>query len=142
MVSRKQHLLNAGKITAITRGRISLENLKWLEEEYGRGVRYSDWSPDGPVSSKSKPVANTVSQTARNTEISSGISESTEFYPESQYVAYVWNDGKKEIRSMREACNNCRVSLIGCGCATVGREPVIVSRDGRKSVPVVIERKV
>lgn len=141
MDTRKEHLLKHGKIDAITRGRISGVNLKWLEEEWNKGVRYSDWSPEEGTKKAITKTTTVVSRKSENTENLSGISDYTEIYPENQFVVFQRVDGKRFYRSMREACQHCRVSLTQCQCDTVGREPLIVATDGRGSVPVTIERK-
>lgn len=49
--------------------------------------------------------------------------------------AHAFHDGKKIVVSMREACGNCRVSLVCCSC---GR-PNVVRPDGSGSMPVTVK---
>jgi hypothetical protein len=60
-------------------------------------------------------------------------------YPEDEFVAVEWVDGKKVKRSMREVCRNTRTSLVACPC----QSHRIVASGGRYSedgVTVTIER--
>lgn len=143
MTTRKEHLLANGKIKEIGRGRISLDNLNWLQSEYDKGIRFSDWEPDGQPIIK---VKSTIAKKTRNSntpapvpEISAEYSDSNILWPESQYRIFERVNGKKVFRSMRDACNNCRVSMVACQCESVGRFPLIVARDGRGSVRVFME---
>ena len=116
MQKAKQALLKAGRIKAITRGRISVDNHQWLAEQYAAGVRFSDWEPkQSGEPSKTKAVG----KVKRLTEVSAEFYIESIFWPENLYKA-VDENGKE--RSMREVCNNCRYSLVVCHCG----KPVIL----------------
>lgn len=112
----KEALLDAGRIKAITRGRISADNHKWLEAE---------------IAAKRIAINNTV-VVVRNDENKSiavksvngptekHIPDVTILYPKHLYHARGIEDNK--TYGMPEVCNNCRVSLVQCGCGN----PVIL----------------
>jgi hypothetical protein len=127
MQTRKQWLLSQGHIKEAGRGRISAENLSRIQEAYESGIRFSDWQPgnteirDGNVTTRNSAPVNVTGTI-------------TIHYPEELYKVV---EGNGTVRSLKEACNNCRVSLVQCSCGS----PRIVARDGRGSVLVSIVRK-
>lgn len=110
----KQALLEAGRIEAITRGRISLANHAWLKEQYDNGVRFSDW-PKGEVQTNSDNEVRVI----KKAEPIDNYAEVIYTYPEHMYRA-IGTDNKEW--GMREVCNNCRVSLVQNHC----ENPVIL----------------
>jgi len=134
--SRKQFLLKEGKIKEAGRGRISGANMAFIEQAYANGQRFSDWEPV-----KSEKVDAAVNKKAKQPLVKENIStEFRVYWPEDEYNAIEIRKGKRIIRSMREACNNCRASLVQCSCYAYKRTPRIVAFDGRGSVEVSIER--
>lgn len=129
MQTRKQWLLAEGHIepSQAGRGRISAENMAKIQTAYESGVRFSDWTPATPEIRDGKTVV-------RNSAPENVSGEITILYPEDSFQALEAND---TVRSMRSACNNCRVSLVQCSCGA----PRIVALDGRDSVLVSIVRK-
>lgn len=122
IVSAKQALLDAGRIKAITRGRISLDNHAWLANEAKNGRKFSDW-PKGKV--VSSPVTKTGNHTkvrvVRDPNLTNEkvIHDIHYTYPESDYEAFNAVTGKPlggKYGGMREVCNTCRVSLVAHGC--------------------------
>lgn len=111
----KEALLDAGRIKAISRGRISRENHEWLNAE---------------IAAKRIAIRNTVvvksdnsekvSVKSVNTQTEKNIAEFTILYPKHMYHAKGIDDNK--TYGMPEVCNNCRVSLVQCGCGN----PVIL----------------
>ena len=127
MQTRKQWLLSEGHIKEAGRGRISAENLARIQKAHESGVRFSDWQPS-------------------NTEIHAGNAVTKNSVPENLTGEYTLRYSEDEykvieangtVRSLKEACNNCSVSLVQCGCGA----PRIVARDGSRSVLVSIVRK-
>lgn len=143
----KVWLVEQGHIATAGRGRPRKTSLKdgreisvILDEAVKSGVKFSDWP---------KSQANTstgVAGTARSAGTTKTKSKPPKaglpeyrfdyLYSEEDHVA-VENAGKKRKRSMREACQNCRVSLVQCHCG----DPTIVAEDGTRSVKVTIKRK-
>lgn len=103
----KEALLDAGRIKAITRGRISRENHAWLEEEIS----------SGRIAISNVEVVKTETKTAVksiNAPTEKVVPEITILYHKDAYHAKGVNDGKRY--GMAEVCNNCRVSLVQCQC--------------------------
>lgn len=123
MQKAKQALVEAGIIKSAGRGRISADGHAWLKAKHDEGVRFSDW-PKGKVevsTSKSSDPDEPAKSTVKviRTESSKGekvISEIHYTYPEDEFEAFEYVNGKKKSVSMRECCNNCRVSLVGHSC--------------------------
>ena len=146
MLRAKEALHKAGRIDKIGRGRISADNHAWLKSEYDKGERFSDW-PKGEVQVTKTQDKETGAEST-TVKVKRDPSQSTEkvvadlmpyLYPEDEFVAIETDrkTGKRVERSMRSACNNCRVSLVVCVCG----QPRIVARDGGSSVRVDIERR-
>lgn len=124
MTTAKEALLAAGRIDKIGRGRISLANHAWLQTEYDKGVRFSDW-PKGKVVVSEPEVGPAVARVQRS-EDDENYGDIIYSYPESSYRA-VGKDGKEW--GMREVCNTCHVSLVQCHCGNptiLGYIPVTI----------------
>lgn len=142
MQKAKVALVNAGIIKTAGRGRISAEGHAWLKQQHDKGVRFSDW-PKGEIKvTKSEATAEKPAETkVRVVRDASQSSEKTvaELAPyrftEDEFEAV--EKGTNVVRSLRSACNLCRVSLVVCYC----ERPHIVARDGGRSVEVTIRRK-
>lgn len=137
----KVALVEAGIIKTAGRGRISADGHAWLKARYDEGERFSDWPKGNVVVTKTehpdKPAESTVKviRTA-----GSGTEKTIADIPpyrftEEEFMAV--EKGTNTERSLRSACNNCRVSLVMCYCPN----PMIVKRDGSGSVEVTIKRK-
>lgn len=131
MDTAKQALLKAGRIAAITRGRISLDNHAWLKSQYDNGVRFSDWPKGEMVVDKTTPGKVRVKRDPAVVE--QRIYDTIVYtFDEKYYRATNSNTGAHV--GMREVCNNCRVSLVQCHCdkpTVLGDIPVtIVPRAG------------
>lgn len=121
MQTAKEALLKAGKIQAITRGRISKDNHAWLAEQVAKGVKFSDYGENKvslvKSSPKQRPATKTVSLVKAKSSVDdtgdSGIYSDLVRYHRDEYKA-VALDGK--VYGMAECCNNCRVSLVQCAC--------------------------
>lgn len=115
--SPKAALLAAGRIDAITRGRISKANNDWIDEQLANGAftitGMTVSKPKAIDSSKAKDIKPTVQREKTTNE--KWIPDVTIIYHKSAYHA-VANDGT--VFSMAEVCNNCRVSLVQCGCGS------------------------
>jgi hypothetical protein len=129
MQTRKQWLLSEGHIqpSQAGRGRISAENMALIQEAYKSGTRFSDWEPSNTEIHSGNAVA-------RNSVPKRVVAEFPIYYPEDTYKVVEANG---TLRSLKEGCNNCRVSLVQCRCDA----PRIVARDGRGGVLVSIVRK-
>lgn len=138
MQTRKQWLLAQGHIkeNQAGRGRISAENMAHVKAAYESGTRFSDWEPKVTEKPDGTQVTENSVSTRGNPKI---VSEFTILWPEDEFQAIEMHT--KKVRSMREACNPCRRSLVQCECDTLERVPSIVSTDGRGSVPIQIVRK-
>jgi len=109
--SNKEALLAAGRIKAITRGRISRENHEWLEKEIS--AKRISITGATVVKSETAKGEKRVSVKAVNGSTEKHIADFTILYPKNDYHA-IGNDGK--TYGMAEVCNNCRVSLVQNQC--------------------------
>lgn len=122
----KEALLDAGRIQAITRGRISADNHAWLNAEIeAKRIRIT-----GATVIKSETAKGTkrVSVKAVNAASEKHIADVTILYDKRDYHAE-GNDGK--TYGMAEVCNNCRVSLVQNQC----EDPVILGGIHVRIVP-------
>lgn len=120
MPTKKEALLKAGLIPAVTRGRISDLNHKWLKANPDK------WD-DAKALPKTLTVPKAVASAPKPEPV--GHDYGNPFtYPESEYKA-LDKDGKEH--SMRWVCKTCRVSLVAHACLS----PVIVGDIAVKIVP-------
>lgn len=112
--SAKELLLHYGKIQAITRGRISAANHKFIAERLSAGDAVGGY--EAKVSSK--PTGEVVHSNAKapvsSEKIISDIGYASRDERETQ--AHVFWGGKKKSVGMRECCANCRASFTYCRC--------------------------
>lgn len=130
----KEYLLKHGHIDKIGRGRLSAAHIEIIKDAVANGVRI-----EGYASVESNSVEVNKPKEVKKVENPSNeiVDLAPIHYPEDQFVAYEYHDGKKIERSLRSACNNCLVSLVQCVCGN----PTIVARNGCSSVSVSIVRK-
>lgn len=129
----KSWLYEQGHIAADGRGRMPRVSVKngreiagILDEAYQSGTKFSDW-PKGVVAE----VKAAVKPKAETTD--TGVVDLAPYrFPEDEFKAL--EVGTKKERSLREACRNCRNSLVGCWCVS----PEIVATNGNGSVKVRI----
>lgn len=120
----KEYLLSHGKIAAIGRGRISLDNHAFLQKAYESGQRFTDW-PKGEVIKTDETVRVKRDPVQSNEKL---VQEFTVLYDLDFYRA-VASDGR--TFTLREVCNNCRVSMVQCHCGS----PTILGGIAVKIVP-------
>ena len=117
MPTRRDALVAAG-LAKPGRGKFSKDALAWLDAERAKGVKFSD--DDGAPSrvSTKKPSQSETPKPAKVEGIGypDYLFPSDFRYPETEYRAIARINGKKVEYGMREACNNCRVSLVNHGC--------------------------
>ena len=111
------------------RGKLSFAAHEALQKAIANGMTFSDYPKEtnGP-----KPVHKKVRPSKPAKEDTTGIAELAPYrFPENAFKAV---QGNGIVRSLREACRTCRVSLVGHYC----ENPQIVALDGSASVPVKI----
>ena len=122
----KDALLDARRITAITRGRISRENNEWLDAEIAAGrISISDNAPKRVIADKSSKPAPKVEKADPNR-----IADIVILYPKDEYHA---KGGDGKVYGMAEVCNTCRVSLVQNMCENptiLGNIPVRIIPNG------------
>lgn len=127
MQKAKVALVEAGIIKTAGRGRISADGHAWLKQQHEQGVRFSDWPKGEVVVTKTEATADTPAKSTvkvirtESTSSEKVIVDIHYTYPEEDFEAHEFVDGKKKRVGMREVCNNCRVSLVGHWCD----EPVV-----------------
>lgn len=130
-----EYLLDQGKIKEIKRGRRSAENIAFLVDAVANGVKFSDFTPAETTTPQGETVVKNVAKPAGSSNIDN-FNEGFVRYPEDENWIVREKGANGKIRSLREACQNCRYSLAGHLC----QNPVIVKRDGSGSIGVTIER--
>lgn len=138
----KEWLVSQGHLSEAGKGRLSLENLARVEKAHAAGTRFDNWpltnTPakrakairDGSAATQSKPKP-VRTEAAREIAKGGEATDIQEIAPythtEATHSVYELVDGVRKARSLREVCNNCRVSLVQCECG----HPEIVSLDSR-----------
>jgi hypothetical protein len=112
----KEWLFENGHIEKVGRGRISLENHKRLADS---GLKFSDW-PKGEVTQVvvrkndvDTNVVRVVKEDKPAATETAWLSQDDYRFPENLYQAV---DATGKTYGMREACNNCGLSLCGHVC--------------------------
>lgn len=110
-----------------------------LLEAKESGVQFSDW-PKGEITvtkteaTADKAAVTTVKVSREATAVNGVVEPAPYTYPESEYEAYEFINGKKSPVGMRECCNTCRVSFVGHICETPtylnNRKVFIVKKKG------------
>jgi hypothetical protein len=127
--TKKQWLMANGHISEIKRGRVSRDHEALIQKAVAAGAKIEGYS----ASSKDSETVVT-----KDIQPETGVAELAPYrFTEEEYKAVEFRNGKKVERSLRSACNLCRVSLVVCYCP----EPRIVAHDGGGSVRVYIERR-
>ena len=136
----KEWLKANGHIAEITRGRISHENHTRLQAAYEDGQRFSDWGPEKVavmVTESTDKATGEVTETVTAHRIdgyeSNGMPvEIAPYRYNHDTHKAVEDDGT--VRTLREVCFNCGVSLVQCTCGN----PHVVARNGQGYVSVTI----
>lgn len=130
----KEYLVSIGAIDKVGRGRLSAAHIELCKEGAAKGISIEGYSVStAPVTSTDDKPKTVVTKSAPSGE--KVISDFVILYDEREFKA-IERTAKVE-RSMREACGNCRVSLVQCTCGA----PAIVARDASGSVRVDIVRR-
>lgn len=117
MQTRREYLVGLGLAKA-GRGKFSKDALAALDAARAKGVKFSDDdAPAKPVKAKAEirtdePKAEPVKD-ARDTPY---MAPDEYRFPEGEYRAVSWENGKRKVWSLRECCNVCRVSLVNHSC--------------------------
>lgn len=120
MVTAREYLVDLG-LAKPGRGKFSKVAHQALEKAIAEGKKFSDYPKVGkpaPVkAAKATGEPKPAPKPANTGKVIGEILFPDEYrYPEAEYQAVRYVDGKKKIHSMREICNNCRVSLVMCAC--------------------------
>lgn len=141
----KEWLVKEGHIAHAGKGRMSHAHHALLNEAYGNGVRFSNWSPNTVavmVTETTDKATGEVTETVTAHRIDGyqangmPVEIAPYLYNHDTHAAYEDTaDGSKgKRRSLREVCSNDGVSLVQCTCGA----PRIVATDGRGHVDVTI----
>lgn len=126
MTTRREYLVSLG-LAKPGRGKFSHAANVALISARDKGMKFSD--DDKPVKVVSDKPAKPKASTPKPVGIVTDIAYT---YPEAEYKAIEIESGK--VRSMREVCMTCGVSLVVHGCLS----PVIVSRNASGTARVRI----
>ncbi len=118
MNTAKEWLKANGHIAEVTRGRISNENHKRLLAAVAQGVKFSDYPKGGTVVKTGDGQEKYVKP-----EAPTGV-EIPELYYRYSLEGYHAKDSSGKVYSMREACQNCGLSLVGHKCD----DPIVLGR--------------
>lgn len=108
MMTPKEALAKDGYPVKLGRGRLSREAIERCKELAAKGWNIKGYSVETPKSAAETVVVKKVKPTTEKV-----IADYTILYEEKSYKA-VGDNGKDY--TMREVCNNCRVSLVQCHC--------------------------
>lgn len=114
MKTRREYLADKGLAIAGARGKFSNAAKEELARAEAAGMKFADAVPTKSTGVASKSSGVTKSAPVVSTD-SPYIFPSDFRFPEGEYVA---KDKKGNKYSMRECCNNCRVSLTNHMCDT------------------------
>lgn len=113
MQTRREALVAVG-LAKPGRGKFSKDALAWLADQRTKGVKFSD--DEGPAPKVEKKEEKPTAPVQVDPRDSAYLSPSDFRFPEAEYRAVAWKDGKKVTYSLRECCNTCRVSLVNHFC--------------------------
>jgi hypothetical protein len=105
----KEWLLKNGHIKEITRGRISRDNHALIEDAVRKGAQIEGFSVSTAPTKDEKPAAVTKVPMVSAEKVIYDIGP--ERYVESEWVAYIHEDGKQKEIGLRTVCNTCGASL-------------------------------
>jgi hypothetical protein len=110
---RKWNAENPTKSIAFSegRGRLSRAAVDKCSELVGNGWTITGYATVNKSSSSTAPVAQTVERVKTSNE--KVIADFVIFYDENAYSAV---DKTGKVWSMRNCCNNCKVSMVQCHC--------------------------
>lgn len=129
----KEYLVSIGALDEVKRGRLSLAHIELCKKAAAEGVVIEGYSVTSAATAQNEAVVEKVKVSSEKEVVEPAPLR----FPEDEYVAVEMRDGKRVIRSLREACRHSRLSLVGCPCDS----HEIVAHDGRGNVSVTIERK-
>lgn len=121
MQTRREYLVGLG-LAKEGRGKFSGAAKQALEEARGKGIKFSD----EVVEEVTKPTGEKVTEvkTKQKTEIAPWVSPDEYRFPEGVYQAYYVENGRRVSVGMREACQNCGLSICDHRC----NEPTVLGR--------------
>lgn len=125
--TRREYLAEKG-LAKIGRGKFSTAAKEELVRARAAGIKFSD----EVVTEVVKPTGETVTEVKPKPKADPGMWKSPDEYryPEATYKAHYLDGTDKVAVSLREACQNCGLSLCDHRCHT----PVVLGQ------PVIIER--
>lgn len=113
------------------RGKFSSAAKDALSKAMSEGITFTDWPKAGTVVKVPNGTTAKIVK-AESAETSNYLTPDDYRYPEKEYRAVIFKNGKRVPVSLREACNTCRVSLVNHACES----PTI-----HNDITVTIERK-
>lgn len=111
MQTRREYLADKGLAIAGARGKFSNAGKVALVEAEKAGVKFSDGAP---VPRVMREVDSEPAPAQKSSRFVDYLYPSDFAWPEIEFEAVEKVTGKSQ--SMREVCNNCRVSLVMCTC--------------------------
>lgn len=128
MQTKREYLVGLG-LAKPGRGKFSNSAKAALAEAEAKGVKFADIVTKISVATGTSTEKSDGGQTAKETDPrdSAYLSPDDYRYPEAEYRAVTFRDGKKVSVSLRECCNTCRVSLVNhmCDAPTVLGDVVV-----------------
>lgn len=129
MQTKREYAASLGLAIAGARGKFSKAAVEAIAKAEAEGMKFADSSTGA---SKPAVVGKTKVERSADTGVNSPYIQPSDFrFPESEYRAVGFVDGKRVVYGMRECCNTCRVSLVNHMC----NAPSVYN-----NVAVVIER--
>lgn len=114
MQTKREYLIGLG-LAKEGRGKFSNAAKEALVKAEANGVKFSDVVANVPTP---KPTEAPKEATAPKTDPTQTpfLTPDEYRFPEAEYRAVAWLDGKRKFYSLRECCNSCRVSLVNHSC--------------------------
>lgn len=117
MQTKREFLVGLG-LAKPGRGKFSNEAKKALAEAEAKGVKFSDIVTKIPVATGTPTEKSAGGQTPQKIDASLTpyLTPDEYRFPEAEYRAVSFKDGKRVLHSLRECCNTCMVSLVNHMC--------------------------
>lgn len=118
MQTKRDYAASLGLAKAGARGKFSNDAKAAIAKAEASGMKFSDSTGAAPTVKSGPSITKAEKPAEVKTEpgMTPYLTPSEYRYPEAEYRAVTFVDGKRKEVGMRECCNTCRVSLVGHMC--------------------------
>lgn len=114
-MNAREYLVSKG-LAKPGRGKFSNDAKAALQAAMSSGMSFDDYKPTGRVVTAPKPKVEVERTPRQKNEDSTYLSPADFRFPEAEYHAVYFEDGKRKVVGMREVCSECGYSLTNHGC--------------------------